>query len=242
MKKQEYDKINSLEKTHWWYVGMREISLKTLNRFTNSLNLEILDVGCGTGGNMEGLSRFGRVFGIDLNETAITYCKQKNLNCQTFDMTSIANLEKKFDLITFFESLSQLPQQKAFNVIKGLNQVLNSKGLVLIREPAFGLSSGNHDIDVGTLTRFKKTELENELLKSGFSILYSSYINSLLYTPIVLKRKVDIFLKKEVSSDVYEHSKFINSIFLTVLRLENKLLSFFKFPFGVTILLIAQKN
>lgn len=242
MKKQEYDKINNLEKTHWWYVGMREISLKTLSRFTNSLNLEILDVGCGTGGNMEGLSRFGRVFGIDLNETAITYCKQKNLNCRTFDMTSIVNLEKKFDLITFFESLSQLPQQKAFNVIKGLNQVLNSKGIVLIREPAFGLSAGNHDIDVGTLTRFKKIELENELISNGFNILYSSYINSLLYVPIVLKRKVDIFLKKEVSSDVYEHSKFINIIFLTVLRLENKLLSFFKFPFGVTILIIAQKN
>lgn len=242
MKKLEYDKINRLENSHWWYVGMRKISLSILSKFIKTSNLEILDVGCGTGGNMESLKMFGTVFGIDLNETAVTYCKEKKLDCQILNMENIDSLNKKFNLITFFESLSQLPQQKAYEVIKETNKILNNNGLLLIREPAFGLSSGNHDLDVGTLTRFKKTELENKLFNNGFTILYSSYINSLLYIPIVLKRKFDIFLKKGVSSDVYEHSKLVNSIFSSVLKLENYILKYFKFSCGVTILIIAQKN
>ena len=63
MDPEEYASIYRLEQTHWWYVGMRRIALMLLEAYLPGKHgLKVLDAGCGTGGMMLALERYGQVF------------------------------------------------------------------------------------------------------------------------------------------------------------------------------------
>ena len=58
----------AVEASHWWYVGTREICLALLMpHIGGGMPLRILDIGCGTGGNLAELARLGQARGIDLD-------------------------------------------------------------------------------------------------------------------------------------------------------------------------------
>ena len=62
----EIHKIAALETSHWWYRGTREICMALLRpHIAGREPLHILDIGCGTGGNLAELSEFGQARGID---------------------------------------------------------------------------------------------------------------------------------------------------------------------------------
>src|SRR5437868_8269964 len=70
MQTEDYDYLYLLEESFWWFVGMREISAALLDPLCPpTRNRIILDAGCGTGANLEWLSRYagqGRIIGIDV--------------------------------------------------------------------------------------------------------------------------------------------------------------------------------
>ncbi|MBA3514591.1 MAG: methyltransferase domain-containing protein [Pyrinomonadaceae bacterium] len=71
MQKQDYESLYDLETSFWWFVGMREITAALLKPFVRTSDRQILDAGCGTGGNLEWLRRYagtGEVIGVDLEQ------------------------------------------------------------------------------------------------------------------------------------------------------------------------------
>ena len=48
----------------------------------NSNTLRILDVGCGTGANLEMLAHFGAAEGVDVSDDALEFCRRKGLKVQ----------------------------------------------------------------------------------------------------------------------------------------------------------------
>jgi methylase of polypeptide subunit release factors len=82
MQPQEYISLNDLEDDFWWFAGMREISAALLDPVCLNDQKErlVVDVGCGTGANLEWLRRYTtakRIIGIDLMEDALTFCRQR---------------------------------------------------------------------------------------------------------------------------------------------------------------------
>ena len=56
-----------LERTHFWFVGRRRIFFTLLDReLAGRRDLRVLDVGCGAGGMLEPLARYGQVTGVDM--------------------------------------------------------------------------------------------------------------------------------------------------------------------------------
>ena len=71
MQQHTYSIMHRVEETHWWFVGRRKIIESFLKRVCAELkstsrngSLNILDVGCGTGANLEMLSQFGQAEGV----------------------------------------------------------------------------------------------------------------------------------------------------------------------------------
>src|SRR5882757_6914746 len=85
MEQHTYGIMHEVEGSHWWFVGRRAILegfLKGIIHNLKSQNPKILDVGCGTGANLEMLSQFGKAEGVDVSDDALEFCRQKGLKVQ----------------------------------------------------------------------------------------------------------------------------------------------------------------
>ncbi len=242
MEKEEFNKINELENFHWWYVGTREISFSLLSKYLpKKEGLKILDVGCGTGGNLKELSKFGEAYGIDLDPYAIRLCKQNGFKCEVGDLRSLQQKEDFFDLITLFDVLNQINYEDVPNALNDIKNALKKGGLLVFREPAIKTASGKHDLYVNIKFRSEKSSIHALLKDAGFEILYATHVNFLLFIPVWLKRKIDFLIDKTPRSDIYKHNDHLNRVFLEILRFEKHLLNIFSFPFGTSLLIVARK-
>ena len=64
MDREIYEQMAAEEGEHWWFVSRRRV-LKALieRRAKPSPDANVLDMGCGSGGNMEMLAGFGQIQG-----------------------------------------------------------------------------------------------------------------------------------------------------------------------------------
>ncbi len=243
MQKEEFNKINELENSHWWYVGTREISFSILSKYLpKKEGLKILDIGCGTGGNLKELSKFGEAYGIDLDPYAIGICKKNGFKCEVGDLRDLKQKEDSFDLITLYDVLNQIDYETIPVVLSDIKNALKKDGLLVFREPAIKTVSGKHDLYVNIKFRSEKSDIHALLKNAGLEILYSTHINFLLFIPVWCKRKVDFLIDKTPRSDIYKHSDFLNRVLLEILRFEKYLLNVFSFPFGTSLLVVARKS
>jgi SAM-dependent methyltransferase len=245
MRKEEVDKAHKIEHTHWWYAGTREICFDLLDRYVfsprNDRSCSILDIGCGTGGNLEFFKKYGQAEGIDCDQHAIAYCLTKGLAAATVSMTQLSGYPKRFDLISFFDVLNQIPFSDQKPVMAQVSSLLNENGHVILREPALDFFSGRHDREVGIQKRYDRGVMRDLLESAGLTVVYLSYINMLLAPLIYCARKCGLLLDKTPRSDVVETGPLLNALLLAVLRLEKKLLRGITFPFGVSLVAIARK-
>src|SRR5688572_31373282 len=87
MQQHTYAIMDRVEDSHWWFVGRRAILESFLRGIVEKPGkpageLRILDVGCGTGANLEMLSQFGGAEGVDVSDDALEFCRQKGLSVQ----------------------------------------------------------------------------------------------------------------------------------------------------------------
>src|SRR5882762_3346455 len=91
MQQHTYAIMRRVEERHWWFVGRRRIITSFLERVCGDLKaarveqggrvsaLNILDVGCGAGANLEMLSQFGEAQGVDVSGEALSFCRERGL-------------------------------------------------------------------------------------------------------------------------------------------------------------------
>jgi hypothetical protein len=65
-----YLEMSRTESRHWWFVGRRALLAAVIARLGLPGSAQILEVGSGTGGNLQMLSQFGRVRAMEMDSTA----------------------------------------------------------------------------------------------------------------------------------------------------------------------------
>src|SRR5437764_2054414 len=82
LKREYYAEYRKVEDVHWWFVGRRRVLLQVLDRYlgqNGTHERRILDVGCGTGTMLTYLASYGKAQGVDIDEEAIGYCRERGL-------------------------------------------------------------------------------------------------------------------------------------------------------------------
>jgi SAM-dependent methyltransferase len=240
---EEIHKIAAVESSHWWYCGTREIFFSMLAPYVEGRGpLRILDIGCGTGGNLLELSRLGEAHGVDVDPLCVKYCKDKGLDCTVGNMATLEFAPAAFDLVTMFDVLTQAESKDTERILCGIANVLAPNGLLAFRETAMLIAAGAHDKAVGVLQRFTKAGLVSILKRTGFEPQRVSYVNTLLFPPIVVARRLQHALNPDhAESDVRPTTPLLNATLLGVLRVEKVLLRYTDLPFGVSIFGVARK-
>ena len=244
MNADEVHKMAAVEASHWWYVGTREICLALLLPHIGGRQpLRILDIGCGTGGNLAELARLGSARGIDPDPLCVDYTRRRGLECNLGNMLDIKSPPASLDLITFFDVAYHLGRDQFPAVLKHMADALAPGGVLAFREPALPVARGSHDRAVGILHRFTAPDVRQCLEEAGFEPLRITHLNTLLFPPIVLLRQFQNALTPtRAVSDVRPTPEPLNTLLLSVLRAEKQMLGFTDLPFGVSLFAAARKR
>ena len=244
MDPREYEIMYRAEQSHWWYQGMAAITRSVVEIFhAPGSGLAILDAGCGTGGGLLFLSRYGSVTGLDISAPALRFCVERG--CTAVTRASVMALpfrEKSLDLVTSFDILyfEGIDDHAA---LREAARVLRPGGRLLIRVPAFDWLRGTHDARVSTAHRYTARELEGKLVKGGFEVEFLSYANMILFPLALLKRFAERWrLTPQQDSDIALNVGVFSGLLRSCLLLESKLIRFRRLPFGLSVVAMAKKN
>lgn len=235
----EYQKMYELEDSHWWFVSKRKFIQKML---TGEKFPKILDIGCGSGKNLEFLSKYGTVWGIDASNLAINFCHQRQL--KRIKMALAQKLpfpDKSFNLVTAFDVLYHQAIKNDQIVLKEINRVLKPGGYLLITDCAYQWLYGPHDKAMQARQRYSKKELTAKLKKTGFFVKKASYIFMSTFPVFLINRLFKKYFSFNRQSDVKPISPLINDVLIKFNDLEAKLLPYLNLPFGSSIIILGKK-
>jgi SAM-dependent methyltransferase len=246
VKATEIEKMADMENNYWWHLGKKHLVRSLIRRnFGARRDLNILEVGCGTGGLTQSLIEFGDVTGFDISTDAIEYCKRRGIN-NVFvkDVTDldVSPYNHKFDLILMLDVLEHL--QEDVLIMKKVREMLNDTGLFFINVPAHKFLWSEHDEALEHKRRYHRVELLKKLRDAGFEIVSESYFVSLVSPIIILYRFWgNIFGKSAYPKTSYVLlPKKLNDFLVKLLEFESNILMKMRIPFGVTLNVVARTS
>lgn len=246
MEPREFDTLFAVENHHWWFLGMRRITVALVARvFRGRTDLEILDAGCGTGGGMTYLAPFGSVTGCDLFPAALALCRRRGLTrLARATVTRLPFADGSFDLVTSFDVLCHRQVGDWAAAVVEFHRVLREGGRVLLRLPAYDWLRGRHDEAVHTRHRFTAGEVAQALVAAGFSVEKLSYANTLLFPLALGQRLAARFAPRAgAESDLgRQPPRWLGGLLRRVLSGEAPWLERHGFPFGLTVVAIGRKE
>lgn len=245
MQQHTYAIMDEVEGSHWWFVGRRAILESFLKGIIGNFkpeisNPRILDVGCGTGANLEMLSQFGAAEGVDVSDDALEFCRKKGLNVQKGLAETLPFADETFDLTTALDVVEHLDDDVAG--LKEMHRVTKRGGYSLIFVPAFMWLWGVQDDVSNHRIRYTKKQIVERLKVAGYTIERATYANFTFFAPILGGRALMRVTGIKPESENNVNISALNGLFGKVFGSESLWLKNFDFPFGVSIVVVARKN
>lgn len=243
MNLEEYEVMYRQEQAYWWFVSRTELLHLYLREIVAlPPSSRIVDLGCGTGANLEVLSQYGVATGVDFSPEALSFCRKRALpRLMRANGQELALATGSVDLMTAMDSLEHIPDDVA--TLRECYRALKPGGTMLVTVPAFGFLWSEHDEALQHLRRYSAAELTNKLRLAGFTVGKVTHVLFLLFLPVVAMRLVQNFTKKNVvpRTSIVMLPWLLNTLLLWINRLEMFLLRFLDLPVGVTIVALATK-
>lgn len=248
MQQHTYAIMRRVEENHWWYAGRRRIIRSFVERVVSELRTErpeqpavrMLDVGCGTGANLEMLAEFGEAEGVDVSAEALSFCRDRGLDQVKSGAAEALPYEaESFDLVTGLDVVEHLDDDLAG--LKEMRRVLRADGRALIFVPAFMFLWGVQDDISHHRRRYTLRALKQVVSQAGFELERASYVNITFFTPILLGRLLMRVTGVRPESENNITIGFMNGVLGKFFGLERLPLRWLNFPFGVSIICVARK-
>lgn len=239
-----YHSNYQLEDTYWWFIGRNNIIIELINKIISiKPGTEILDVGCGTCGFAKLLSQNYDVIGLDTSNLALEYCKKRGIKTLYNDfLENFPKNNHNIEVITMLDVIEHI--QDDLKVVKDAYQILPVGGWFVASVPAYSFLWSVHDEIHQHFRRYNKKKIVSLIEDAGFQVVYKSYFNTILFIPGLIKRFLDKIIhsnKGEAEVAVETFPGLINNIMTKLFLLEGKILPSIRFPFGMSILIIAKK-
>lgn len=243
MERPEYERMYQVEDSHWWFVGRRQLAVTLLDRWiTGKQRPRLLDIGCGTGGNLAYLSRWGQGVGIDLNPVAIEHARRRQLpGLAQASSLALPYADNTFDVVTLFDVLYHRWVVNDDQAIYEAYRVLKPGGWLLVTDSALPSLWSTHDEIYYARQRYTLQVIKDKLGQVGFAGGLFSYTNTLLLPIFVVERLVARWFHIS-SDDVQALPGWLNTLLLGVRNLETAWLRRGKrLPLGSSLICLTQK-
>ena len=238
-----YQSNFELENSYWWFTARAQIIRKMIDRYCTELKPgdTVVDVGCGTGGFLSVLADKYTAVGLDISETAIAYCRRRGLkHLYRTTLEEFAPADMTVKAVAMLDVIEHIDDDRS--VVAQAYRLLAPGGYLIATVPAYNWLWSNHDEIHMHKRRYTRPQFGRLLGDAGFSIVKSTYFNTLLFPAAVVKRMAEKNRQYTSSSDVVDPvSPGMNRLLHSVFSMEASLLPHWNLPFGLSILAIAQK-
>lgn len=237
-----YRDMAETEARHWWFAGRRANLTAILATLSLPNHARILEIGAGTGGNLDMLARFGTVTALEMDAPARALAYEKTGGHYRILAGSCPDdlpfAEETFDLICLLDSLEHIEADAA--TLRAVRALLTPSGKVIVTVPAHPWLWSAHDVFLHHKRRYRRDGLRALCEATGFTVRRLSYFNFFLFPLAVAARMKDQFLKSSVASGAGLPAAPINALFRTVFATERFLLPHMNLPAGVSLLAVLE--
>lgn len=243
MHPEEFRQMQALEENHWWFHGKRLLLRALLAQVGQREGRRMLDIGCGTGGVLKVLAGRGTIVGIDLDDLALAFCREKGLD----DVARASALQLPFasgcfDVCVMMDVLEHVDEEGA--LLAEVRRVLRPGGAVIVSVPAFALLWSQHDVTFEHRRRYRRGQLEARLREAGLRVEWSSYTNFFVFPPTFVWRALRRWggVAPDRRTDFFTLPRLLNQALIATYRCEAALLRHIPLPFGVSVACVARSG
>jgi SAM-dependent methyltransferase len=146
-----------VEDRHWWFVARRAIVSKLIGGLPLPSGSRLVDVGCGTGGNVASFSDRFRCLGVDPSRDAVDLARERFPGVE-FRVGSARDLpDGEADVILLMDVLEHV--QDDHELLTQAWRACRPGGYLLITVPAGPHLWSSHDEHHGHYRRYRQSEL-----------------------------------------------------------------------------------
>jgi SAM-dependent methyltransferase len=247
MERHTYAIMYEVEGAHWWFAGRRRILESFVEEIVAKLKSgglseqpRILDVGCGTGANLEMLAAFGAAEGVDVSEDALAFCRARGLtNVRLGAGERLPYEDNSFDLVTALDVVEHLDDDAAG--LQEMRRVLRPDGRALLFVPAFMWLWGVQDDVSHHRRRYTLPQLTERVRAAGFEVERATYANLTFFAPILAGRLLMRATGARPASENNLNVSALNGVLGHIFGAERFWLRRLNFPFGVSAVCVARR-
>ena len=239
-----FSELAQLEAKNFWFCSRNELIVWHLRKYCKNFR-SFLEVGCGTGFVLSGVSKAfpdAKLLGSEIFTTGLGFAAARlpSVNFIQMDARNIPYRDE-FDVIGAFDVLEHIEDDLA--VLSEVRSALKKNGFFLLSVPQHSWLWSPVDEYACHVRRYSASELRRKLKSVGFEILRSTSFVSFLLPSMLLSRLQKRYIRSDIDySNELKLSKNLNALLLKIMQLEIYLIKIgINLPIGGSRLVLAKR-
>jgi SAM-dependent methyltransferase len=237
-----FDKLALLEHASFWFRSRNRLVAWALRRYFPGAE-RLLEIGCGTGYVLEGLSRAHPTLaltGADLHEGGLRHAARRlpGVELMQFDARDIP-FDGEFDVVGAFDVIEHVNADE--EVLAGMHAAVKPEGGILLTVPQHPWLWSAADVYAEHKRRYRRHELLTKLAAAGFAVRrITSFISLLLPAMIAARMRERVSRRPYDPSREHREAEPAGELMERVVDLERRLIARgVDFPAGGSLLVAA---
>ena len=244
MNASEYSNLDRVERMHWYYAGKRVLVRGWIRRAAGlARDGLLLDCGAGTGLFAESMRDVCQVRVLDDHAESLAILRTRFAAAEIVEgsATAIPLPAAAVDCVTVLDVLEHIADHEA--AVREIHRVLRPGGCVVATVPALMTLWGYWDTALHHQRRYTLPELRALFGEGDWELVHLNYTNVAVFPAVWLVRRWQRWRDSGADSRMEDKipPAWLNG-FLQGLFVRLGLVRGFRFPFGVSLLLVARKR
>lgn len=239
-----FSELASLEAQNFWFRSRNQLICWALRKYCKNFQ-SFLEVGCGTGYVLSGISKDfpgATLMGSEIFTAGLGFAAARlpYVNFVQMDARNIPYREE-FDVIGAFDVLEHIEED--VTVLREVHSALKTNGFLFLTVPQHSWLWSPVDEYACHVRRYSASELHKKLESAGFEVVRSTSFVSLLLPAMLLSRVKQRYTKTNIDpADELKLSEGLNAFLYRVMQVEVGLIkSGINFSLGGSRLIVLRR-